>query len=392
MLNARKIIAILLAAHLVPTQSFARENPGTTAAPILQVPVGARAAAMGSAFTAVADDLSTLYYNPGGLSTLMSRETTFMYMKGLEDQNLEYIAGATPLSFAGLIGEGYTSVAASILFSQNGSIEVNRTNPNGSFLDSRTLSAGGDIVMTLGYSERIFESEIDRPLETYHINQSMGITGKFIRSTLAEEFSATAMAADLGYLLVAPELGIRYGLAILNIGSKMTFIDEGDPLPLTFRSGFAYKPQLPDRLLLPGEQSVSFALDGEYLTHERQWHVNLGTEYTVMRLYSLRLGYQVHRDLTGLTTGFGVRWRGFQIDYAWALTEALSDAHRFSFTYRFGRIPAYKREFRRRPFIESMPDREDLRRIEDETPRTLDKPRRPRRQAPDRRAAPGWIY
>src|SRR5690606_34625226 len=43
---------------------------GTTAADFLGIPVGARATGMGSAITASVDDLSSLYWNPGGLSLL----------------------------------------------------------------------------------------------------------------------------------------------------------------------------------------------------------------------------------------------------------------------------------------------------------------------------------
>ena len=43
---------------------------GTTAAPFMNISQGARATAMGSAFVAVADDPSAIFWNPAGLSRL----------------------------------------------------------------------------------------------------------------------------------------------------------------------------------------------------------------------------------------------------------------------------------------------------------------------------------
>ncbi|MFA5139465.1 MAG: PorV/PorQ family protein [Elusimicrobiota bacterium] len=380
------------AALLAGAAGRCAENPGTTAAPILQVPLGARAVGMGGAFTGLADDGSALYYNPAGLSTLDSREFSVMYLKGWEDETVEHIQGVTPIPW-GFIGD-YASLGASGLFSQHGDIEVNRTNADGSFLRTENIDAGGDVVATLGYSERVMNFEVrswDR--EMYRVDHFLGISGKYIRSTLAQTYSAATVAGDVGYLVRIPDAGIGLGFSLLNVGPGMRFISEKDPLPVTARSGFSYSPRLTDSSL-PGSQSLIFSADGEYLPQERMWHASLGGEYMMWRTFSTRLGYQINRDLMGLTFGFGVRWRGIHIDYAWALSETMNDIHRFGLTYRFGRVPLRRREERRRPYIESMPEREDLQDIEERVPRSFDKPEEPRRNPPDREktVAPGWIY
>lgn len=368
------------------------ENPGTTAAQILQQPLGARAVSMAGAFTAVADDSSALYYNPAGVSLIDSREVGFMYHKGIEGQSLEFISATTPLPFSGIVGEGYSALGAGLLLAQYGTIEVNRTAADGSLLSTENLSAGGDMVATLSYAERAARFEVSARKQEYVIDHFIGVSGKFIRSTLAERYSASSYAADLGYLGRVQDAGVSVGLAILNVGSRMRFIDHGDPLPMSFRGGVSFRPLLAELAVLPQEQSLLFSADGEYFLYERQWHVSLGMEYVLMRSYALRLGYQLHRDLAGMTVGFGGAWRNFRVDYGWAFNEDFSDTHRFSVTYRFGKVPAYKREFKRRPFIESMPEREDLQGLEEEVPRDLAPPRRPRRTVPQDRLPPGWIY
>ncbi|MFA6542771.1 MAG: UPF0164 family protein, partial [Bacteroidota bacterium] len=43
---------------------------GTTAGTFLEIPVGARAIALGSAYSGIADDASSLYWNPAGAARL----------------------------------------------------------------------------------------------------------------------------------------------------------------------------------------------------------------------------------------------------------------------------------------------------------------------------------
>ena len=57
-------------------------GPGTTAADVLNIPVGARAIGMGEAYTAQADDVSSLYWNPAGLALMQERQASFMYDQG----------------------------------------------------------------------------------------------------------------------------------------------------------------------------------------------------------------------------------------------------------------------------------------------------------------------
>ena len=65
-LKAGKIILItLFLINTVPAQDVTKV--GTSAAPFLKIPVGARAAGMGGAFVSMVDDPSALYWNPGGL-------------------------------------------------------------------------------------------------------------------------------------------------------------------------------------------------------------------------------------------------------------------------------------------------------------------------------------
>lgn len=362
-------------------------GPGTTAVPVLQIPMSARAAGMGTSFTAVASDASALFYNPAGLSRLNAHELDFSFASGQGETSIQNFAYAGPTPLTGISGNGYTSAGANLLYSQSGTIEVNRLNANGSLGTSEKISAGSDLVLSGGYAERVGMTPLELRNATYQIDHFMGVAGKYVRSTIVNQ-TGSAFAADVGYLVHSPEAGWSFGAAALNVGGKIKYSEEKEPLPATFRSGFAWQGGV------PSVHNVIASLDGDYLIDEKEWHANLGMEYFWVKTYGVRIGYQIHRDDAGLTMGFGLRWKGrFLFDYAWGLGKTLSDQHRITVSYRFGGVPPSTRGRQRRPFIESIPERDQLRNIEDRQPQFTDPLPRPRAVPRDRSTgAPGWIY
>ncbi len=53
--------------NLMAESYFNKEAIGTTSADFLNLPIGARAAAMGGAYTAISEDASGIFWNPAGL-------------------------------------------------------------------------------------------------------------------------------------------------------------------------------------------------------------------------------------------------------------------------------------------------------------------------------------
>lgn len=385
----RPLRAVLLATAAFAAAPAARaDNAGVTAAPVLQVPLGARALGMGSAFTAVATDATALQYNPAGLARLNAQEADFTYIVGAGESSLQHLAYAGPTPLTGISGNGYTSGALSLLLSQSGTIEVNRLNSDGSLGSSQSLSAGSDMVLAGGYAERVGMTPFETADGTYNVDHFLGVGGKYLRSTLAESYRATAYAADVGYLVHLPEAGWSFGLSGLNLGGKLRYVSQADPLPATGRAGVAWQGGV------PSVHNFIAALDGDYVLDEKAWHINAGVEYFWVKTYGLRLGYRFHRaDQGGLTIGVGYRWKGRVLfDYAYDLGDLLGAAQRVTMSYRFGGVPPSVRGRQRRPFIETAPDHEEIPDLEqrqpvrDETPR----PRPVPRERPE--GVPGWIY
>ncbi|MEK7234769.1 MAG: PorV/PorQ family protein [Elusimicrobiota bacterium] len=375
------LIALSVAGHARGAGS------GTTAVPVLQIPMSARAAGMGASFTAVASDASALFYNPAGLARLNAHEFDFSFASGQGETSIQNFAYAGPTPFTGISGNGYTSVGANLLYSQSGTIEINRLSANGTLGASESMSAGSDLVLCGGYAERVGMTPLELRDATYQIDHYAGVTGKYVRSTIVNQ-TGSVVAADAGYLIHSPEAGWSFGAAALNIGGKIKYSEEKEPLPEMFRGGFAWQGGV------PSVHDTIASLDGDYLSREREWHANIGLEYFWVKTYGVRLGYQINREDAGLTTGFGLKWKGrFLLDYAWGLGKALGDQHRVTVSYRFGGVSASQRGRQRRPFIESLPERDQIRDIEDKQFKFTDPPPRPR-EAPREQSSriPGWIY
>jgi hypothetical protein len=229
-------------------------------------------------------------------------------------------------------------------------------------------------------AQKIAESVNLRQGEEYRTQHFIGLTGKYVTSTLAQQYTASTYAMDAGYQMHMPERGIDFGLSVMNLGGKLTYVSEGDPLPTTYRGGAAYTM----RNLAGGD--LLLAASGEYRAFEKDYRYGLGVEYEVAKTYYLRGGWRIESDAGGPTFGFGFREGAWQIDYGYETGRVFTSQHRFSLVWRF-RAPWSRPERRKRAYIEELdlPKKIDERRIE--TPaQQQEKPQ------PIERGVPGWIY
>ncbi len=107
---------ILIAALLLPLPrgaavhaetSLGGERVATNAGTFLKIGVGAKAVGFAEAFTAVADDATTVFWNPAGLTNLPGREIHFSHTSWIADIDYEYVAYAQPLPWLGGMNAGF---------------------------------------------------------------------------------------------------------------------------------------------------------------------------------------------------------------------------------------------------------------------------------------------
>lgn len=305
---------ILTAAALgllcVPGPAAAQSARGTSAFQFLQLGVGARPAAMGEAFAGVAGDVNSVYWNPAGLAGLARRELSVTHAQWFGDITYSNLACALPVK-GGTVGAAFNVLNTG---------DIQKADNTGLRLsDSYDMS---DVMGLVSYA-RGFDK------------LALGANLKFISSRIEEE-SAHSFAADIGALysgfsLRGRRLGL--GLAVQNLGTNASYVAEADPLPVIVRAGAAL--QLSKNLLVVSDLNYA----------EKELNVHAGAEYarafgTVV--VAARAGYKNDTikelgALSGLTAGLGLKWKAYQLDYAWNSFTDLGSANRISLGIGFGR-------------------------------------------------------
>ncbi|UCH77669.1 MAG: PorV/PorQ family protein [Candidatus Coatesbacteria bacterium] len=300
-----KSARVALAAAAAATTALAAG--GRTTATFLTLGVGGRAAAMGEAYTGLAEGVNAWAYNPGGVASLEAPEVTATHAEWLLDTRYEYVALAYPTSWGtfGLDARALTM----------GSLEL-RTSPTTPPPEPEGTFGANAFAVDLGYAYPVFDT------------LGAGVNAKFLRQKIYDT-AATGFAGDAG-LYWAPWPSFSAGLAARNLGPEITFVEEASPLPMTGELGLAYR--LWDRQLVlaaAGEQPF----DGDPLYKG-------GVEYNPFRFLSGRVGYIYGLDTggnTGITGGVGVNVGGFSFDLAVAPYGDLGMTYRAGFTYVLGR-------------------------------------------------------
>jgi hypothetical protein len=306
---AATVLVAVLPAQASATEPFAKV--GTYALQFLKIGVSARASGMGNAFTALSNDATATYWNPGGLVEVTRTDISLSYTWWPADIALNYAAGAFTLPFI----PGTWGVSARAL-TMDPQTERTVFLPEGT---GRTFDAG-DMSFGLSYAQ-FFTDKF-----------SAGTTVHYIHSGLAEK-SVNTFAVDFGLVYRIGLWGMRMGMLIQSLGSTVTFDERESKMPTVFKVAMAATPY---------SQGVN-SLQGVFeFTHpsDNQERVNLGAEYGFNQFFFLRGGYNFNADSEGLAAGMGLKIDTSQtsdlsFDYAWTDLGFMGDVHRISlgFTY-----------------------------------------------------------
>ena len=301
-----------LAATLLMTGSSAWAD-ATTGAAFLRIGTGARPEALGGAFTALADDVNALHYNPGGLSQLAKTEVGFTHTQWLLDSKFDFAGIAQPFKF------GTVGLAASRL--GTGSQEARDENRRaiGDF-------SASDSAYALGFG---------RSLGSIGSYGTLGVGAdlKYLESRIGSD-SASTFALDAGAVHRLHNLPLSLGLSVLNVGRGMKFISQRDPLPLTIALGAAY-----------GLRGLfNLVVDLRHEPYDHKSTVGAGVEYAVLPIFAIRAGYASPTAtamagntsiLSGFGGGFGLKIRDYRADYTFTPFGELGNVQRISLGARF---------------------------------------------------------
>lgn len=190
------IICLLLSVSLV----FAgNDNVGTSAANFLKIGVGPRGTAMGGAFVAHVNDVTSLYWNPSGITNVTSLEVGVSFTDWILDIQHNFLGVVYPVGRNNYIGISFTSLSM-------GDMETTTPlypNGTGAYFTSNDLAIG------VTYARQLTD------------RFSVGLTGKFIHESISFS-SASTFAIDAGTQFDTGFHGLKVGMSISNFGGKMT--------------------------------------------------------------------------------------------------------------------------------------------------------------------------
>jgi hypothetical protein len=287
---------------------WAGGKAGTAGAAFLKIGPGARAAAMGNAFTAVSDDADAAVWNPAGLAQLPRPE--------IMATHTQWIQGGQHDSWAYAHPSKNGTFAASVVTLSYEDIEKRTEDTE----EAEGTFGSLDAAYGLSYGNTLWD----------RLSLGGGVT--YVRQTLNSQSAATT-TGTLGALWKTPISFLTLGTAVRNIGGSVTFVEEGDPLPMTFAFGAAGR-FLKDRLLCTAEARA--------VRHESP-ALGAGVEAspTIYKkaVGHLRAGYRTDgqdaSDATGVSFGVGFRFPAWGFDATWAPTGVLGDTFRYSLRYTF---------------------------------------------------------
>ena len=274
--------------------------------------LGARAAAMGNVFVAVANDSYAPYYNPAGCAIIKNVNigTTYgMYYTGLTDGSSIYEADLSvvvPSDEKSGLGFYWKETGLRDYYSEDvlaGAYAMQL---------SKSLVVGGALKLrSLGYA-----------------NNDLTKFNKVLTA-----LSVSALSMDLGALYnLAP--GINAGLTLGDILSPNLGINTSNVVPLSIRAGLSWYP-----MSGPAKRDLLVALDG--YTAGSDFAVAAGGEYWAMpKVACVRGGYSTgNNGMSTISGGLGVRMgrlvegMNFQLDYSFELATSLAElgpTHRIS--------------------------------------------------------------
>ena len=302
------MLAFALAASPAAALNLVTGGVGTSGADFMTIGVGARALAMGQAFTAVDSgaDANAVNWNPGALGFVDKANMTASYNALFADENQGFLGYAAPIGKdGGVWGAGIDYLMVSNIQARAGDTE----NPDSVF-SNQNYAANASYGRAFGE------------------NFSLGGDLKYVHTSIGS-LSENAMAVDVGGLLRTPIENLTVGAAMRNLGTAIG----PDSMPLTFKGGVAYK--------LFG-QKLLLASDINWLETERLAYWSLGTEFWISPNLAVRGGYefghgadQLQSQLVGLGVGLGIKFSRFTMDYAFLPYGDLGNTHRLTLGLRF---------------------------------------------------------
>ena len=278
----KKISKLIFITSLISGIIFAQDDfkrVGKSGFGFLKISPSARAAGMGDAFTAIADDVTTIFYNPAGLTNLDKFVFNFNHTDWIVNSSIISGAIARPFGRNGAIG------ISIVKFDTEDFEETTVLDPEGT---GRMIDAG-DVALAVAYAIQLTD------------NLSFGFKGQYLEEKIDID-KATAITADFSTYYRTGFRDLTLAMIMKNFGPEAKFLSDKFKLPLYFNVNTA--------MSLIGSKGSPFqwlvSVESAFATDYRDRY-HLGTEMWIADMIALRGGYKFYYDTEDWTIGAGLK-------------------------------------------------------------------------------------
>jgi len=310
-----KKVVLLSLIMAIATPLLQADGNNFGAASYLDQGVGARAAGLGGAFVALADDATAGYWNPAGLTQM----DLYNYQVGSQ---LALLQNGLPTSYL-----SYAFQVPNIgVFSLSW---INHGDYGGNKFDGRNEM--GEEAEDFGSTENAFLISYGGKVYNWVKGLRLGLNLKILQQSLADK-QAFGHGLDLAALW-QPVLYWDHtvGLNIQNLYQILYWDNSADNSLVNAKLGVALK-------FFPSDDELYFnrlitTMDLEFTEFSRM-NYHVGSEYWPIKSVAIRAGFNNGQDIS---VGASYKPEYYEIDYSfhYELSELAAHQHRFSILLRF---------------------------------------------------------
>lgn len=317
-------LGCLLARPIAAAEDLGSQRVATSMLTFLKIGVGARAVAMGEAFTPVADDATTLHWNPAGIAELGRRRAHITHTEWPADIDYDNVIYTFPVAaLQGAVGVQVASLRTTLDFTS----------------EAEPLPHG----RTFGYSDLLVGAGYARQFTDRF---AFGVGAKYLREDLGSSVGGSVLhswSVDMGTVFRLPYRGFRLSMAWTNFGPDfkppggfVSSVPGGATRDVryasfspasTFAFGVALEPLQGEHYRLLSALQFDHPADAAEL-------VKGGLELWIDDMVALRSGWNPRSDEMRFSAGLGLRGtlagRVLLLDYAYTDGNALGRIDRFS--------------------------------------------------------------
>lgn len=330
MRQATTLLLLALLFIAVPAFSQGVDKIAQSGMKWLSIPVGARASALGGAYTAVASDAGAVFWNPAGLALIEGSHVFLSQTQWLAD--IKVNAGSVTYTHNDLGTFGVHFMAVDW-----GNLRGTRFTGGAELFEETGSFSPESWLVGLSFGRRVSNKfSFGANLRLIRENLGSSQEGSF---TSPQKYSAKldVIAIDFGTIFYTGFKDLRIAMTMQNVSQEKQYRFEAFPLPLSFKFGAAMNVL---QLLQPAESDHGLTVSADAI-HLRDFseRLHFGMEYSFKKMFFLRSGYKTNYDEEDVTLGGGARLSmgktAFGLDYSYLAFDNFDAVHMFSFDFEF---------------------------------------------------------